>query len=703
MAKSQTSFSPIANGFQFANYFEFHFPVKYNLPFVGTLDLHDIVFGLCGGMCASALDYFYNNTQPPADNRPDQIPSRLFTYLCERQLHSLSIPVLLKIIEWTMLEDSDLAARMVRTEIPKLRRSIDSGKPVILCLIRVKGINSLTSNHQVLAVGYEINPDGRSMTVNLYDPNHPCEEPNIQVGLSKTGFAISQSTGEPLRGIFIIPYTPSKSIPETAPAPFEAMAFDIPDVGFQLSWPVDSRVCTQRFGEHPENYRGFGLPGHEGLDLLALDGANVYACADGEVFEAGPRPVNHPYGIQVRLKHLYEGQEYHTVYAHLREVNVKVGQQVKAGQLLGKADSTGNSTGAHLHLTLKQIGAHTPGFPADIIDPWPFLQSAVTPPDVPPPSASGVTVYTNAQLNLRDQPSANDAILTTLPVGEALAVLGNANEIKPRIGQADQWLQVQTAAGQVGYVAAWLVVDTRQEAFPPSGVIVYPLEEVNLRSGPGTAFELLGTFTYADPLNVLGDAVTTRNRVGQSGEWLQVQAQNGQRGFVAAWLVRLTGQVPPATNLTVFPTTTVNVRSRPSTDANMLTMVAPGDALTILGDKNQAQSLIGQQDQWLNIRTPNNLAGFVAAWLVQLTSVTQSPSDAVLTVYPTADLNLRAQPSANAPRLDGAYKNETLQVIDANLTTARAHIGQQDQWLYVQKQNGSRGWAAAWYLSSTPD
>ncbi len=62
-----------------------------------------------------------------------------------------------------------------------------------------------------------------------------------------------------------------------------------------------------------------------------------------------------------------------------------VGQQVKAGDKIGLADSTGNSTGSHLHLTLKKQGATAAGatnFPNDIIDPTPFLQDAGS---VPPP------------------------------------------------------------------------------------------------------------------------------------------------------------------------------------------------------------------------------------------------------------------------------------------------------------------------------
>jgi hypothetical protein len=52
--------------------------------------------------------------------------------------------------------------------------------------------------------------------------------------------------------------------------------------------------------------------------------------------------------------------------------------------------------------------------------------------------------------------------------------------------------------------------------------------------------------------------------------------------------------------------------------------------------------------------------------------------------------------------VNGAFKNESLQVIDSDLTAAQGKIGQEDQWLYVQKKDGSRGWIAAWLLSTAP-
>ncbi len=142
---------------------------------------------------------------------------------------------------------------------------------------------------------------------------------------------------------------------------------------FYLLWPTDYSVVTQPFGANPHIYTRFGMPGHEGIDIRALMNTNIYCCADGEVYLVHTNPKSHPYGIHVRIRHK---DGYKTVYGHLAQPLVKEGQQVTAGQVLGKADSTGASTGSHLHLTLKRDGATKRGetvYPKDVIDPTPFM------------------------------------------------------------------------------------------------------------------------------------------------------------------------------------------------------------------------------------------------------------------------------------------------------------------------------------------
>lgn len=97
--------------------------------------------------------------------------------------------------------------------------------------------------------------------------------------------------------------------------------------------------------------------GHLGIDVAAGLGAPVYAADGGVVVHAGP--IGGGYGNMVMIDH---GNGYHTVYAHLSQVNVRCGQSVGKGNTIGLAGSTGNSTGPHLHFEVRFMG----GF----VNPW---------------------------------------------------------------------------------------------------------------------------------------------------------------------------------------------------------------------------------------------------------------------------------------------------------------------------------------------
>jgi murein DD-endopeptidase MepM/ murein hydrolase activator NlpD len=158
----------------------------------------------------------------------------------------------------------------------------------------------------------------------------------------------------------------------TTPTPPVTTTPETPS-GFKIYWPTDYPVITQGFAANPQIYSQWGLPGHEGLDIRCPMNTNVYAAYDGIVFKVEKDPKAHPYGIHIRIRH--EGS-YRTVYAHLAQVLVSEGDTVKAKQLIAKGDSTGNSTGSHLHLTLKHEGATArkeTQFKGDVIDPTPFL------------------------------------------------------------------------------------------------------------------------------------------------------------------------------------------------------------------------------------------------------------------------------------------------------------------------------------------
>jgi len=100
---------------------------------------------------------------------------------------------------------------------------------------------------------------------------------------------------------------------------------------------------------------------HTGVDIHGETGEPVRASADGTVTAAG---WSGGYGQSVDVDH---GNGLSTRYAHLSTIDVRVGQTVKSGQIVGKVGSTGRSTGAHLHYETRIRG--------EAVDPQRFLRA----------------------------------------------------------------------------------------------------------------------------------------------------------------------------------------------------------------------------------------------------------------------------------------------------------------------------------------
>lgn len=90
---------------------------------------------------------------------------------------------------------------------------------------------------------------------------------------------------------------------------------------------------------------------HEGLDFSAPIGTEIYATGDGTVINVTASPIG--YGKYVEIDH---GFGYSTLYAHMNDFNVKPGQKVKRGDVIGFVGNTGKSSGPHLHYEVRIKG-----------------------------------------------------------------------------------------------------------------------------------------------------------------------------------------------------------------------------------------------------------------------------------------------------------------------------------------------------------
>lgn len=88
---------------------------------------------------------------------------------------------------------------------------------------------------------------------------------------------------------------------------------------------------------------------HAGMDFTAPTGTPIYATGDGKVIRADAEASG--YGNHVRIDH---GYGYVTLYAHMSEMDVKIGQTVKRGDVIGYVGNTGKSVGPHLHYEVRK-------------------------------------------------------------------------------------------------------------------------------------------------------------------------------------------------------------------------------------------------------------------------------------------------------------------------------------------------------------
>lgn len=128
-------------------------------------------------------------------------------------------------------------------------------------------------------------------------------------------------------------------------------------------FPLQEAHITSHFGmrNHPIVER---TRLHGGIDLRAATGTEVMSTADGVVEFAG----NHSSGLGTMVK-IVHNYGFATIYAHLDETNVQVGQYIPRGHMIGRSGNTGRSAAPHLHYEVHYLGRR--------LDPKPFLDWSI--------------------------------------------------------------------------------------------------------------------------------------------------------------------------------------------------------------------------------------------------------------------------------------------------------------------------------------
>ncbi len=146
---------------------------------------------------------------------------------------------------------------------------------------------------------------------------------------------------------------PQYSVP-LALDPNDHFYFARPIGADQVNWPIADYRYGGTFLSKEVTHTGVDIPAKAGTPVLAA-GPGTVLWAGWGLFSGTPGNIYDPYGIAVAIRHDfgYQGKPLYTIYAHMSDVNVAVGQWVDTGTQLGIVGSTGYTTGPHLHFEVR--------------------------------------------------------------------------------------------------------------------------------------------------------------------------------------------------------------------------------------------------------------------------------------------------------------------------------------------------------------
>jgi uncharacterized protein YgiM (DUF1202 family) len=307
--------------------------------------------------------------------------------------------------------------------------------------------------------------------------------------------------------------------------------------------------------------------------------------------------------------------------------------------------------------------------------------SAGTTPVTPPsttqssiPSGPAAIVTAKSGLNLRSAPSKTAAVITVLPRGTTVYVVGHSGG----------WDKVEETNGTVGWALAAFISGGSVSRAPTAParvgqptathrVVTSTVSGLRVHASPSAAGQVVGSVGVGQKLTVLG----SRNG------WYKVRLPNGTVGWVSAAYIRGSGGTSakaPTTTYTYGKTArvTFNVRSGPSTSYPILTVIPVGGSYHIMSWSHG----------WAHVRLPSGVVGWIDG---QVTASTSSPTYSSYSsgraARITAGIRVHSRPGVNAPVVGLLGKGAKVRV-----------IGYHSGWDHVRMRNGRTGWVSSAYV-----
>ena len=213
-------------------------------------------------------------------------------------------------------------------------------------------LKSLAAQFESMLVGQMMQQMRSSMFDSGEEGSDNSTAPLADALFSELSLALSRSGGLGLADSMLAPLTrqagaeQSTSLPAGVEAlpPSAVQNVELPIVSPSVAGRISSAYGWRQ--DPLDDSRKF----HKGVDIALPVGHDVPAPMAGTVVSAGDVPG---YGLTVVVDH---GNQLTTRYAHLSQIDVAIGEQVQAGQVIAKSGATGRVTGPHLHFEVMEAG-----------------------------------------------------------------------------------------------------------------------------------------------------------------------------------------------------------------------------------------------------------------------------------------------------------------------------------------------------------
>ncbi|WP_223591212.1 SH3 domain-containing protein [Neobacillus bataviensis] len=295
-------------------------------------------------------------------------------------------------------------------------------------------------------------------------------------------------------------------------------------------------------------------------------------------------------------------------------------------------------------------------------------------------AASGSIIISSDTANIRSGPGLSYPLVKIANRGEKYSI----------VKEKDDWIQIQLSFGKTGWVVNWLVTKENEQKTANAAsasnsadtVAKANTDQLRVRSGPGTSFQIVGFLNKGQEVTVLD----------QNENWYKITSTFGEGWVARDFLVIQTGQPEKKPESTTSKGTTsgvvngdtLNVRKEPSSSSSVLGKLTKGTIVTIY-DK---------QKSWYEVGF-GNLKGWVSSEFIDIgsdASKVDKPAKASgITGTVTANsLSVRSGASLNASIVGSVTKGQSFTILEEN-----------NNWAKIEYKNGSFGWVAGWYLEKS--